>query len=151
MNHRLILVGCVARKRGVPAAAAELYVSPLFRKRRRFAIDSVRSGRASAWAILSARHGLVWPDDVLEPYDTTIAAAAAAGLIDTLRLQVFDEVADWTMRLGSHEPSELVVEMHAGAPYRTLLARLELAGVVVEHPVAGLQVGQQLAHYNRRP
>lgn len=60
----LVVVPCGARKLDAPAPAAELYTGPLFR---------------SAWAaagrlghrtvILSARHGLVSPDTVLEPYE----------------------------------------------------------------------------------
>jgi len=65
------LVGCVAGKLDRPAAARDLYTSPLFVKSRAFA------ERFDAWAILSARHGLVMPSQVIEPYDETLTKMKA--------------------------------------------------------------------------
>jgi hypothetical protein len=67
---RVGLVGCVKRKGPVAAPAGELYVSPLFAGRRRFVEAS-----CDRWFILSARHGLVDPDEVVEPYDESLVAA----------------------------------------------------------------------------
>lgn len=61
------LVGCCGPKLAHPAPARELYRSPLFRAARAWA-----EARADAWGILSARHGLVMPDQVIRPYDFTI-------------------------------------------------------------------------------
>lgn len=62
------LVGCTKRKRDEPTQAADLYdESPLFRRRRRIALD-----HAGQWAILSAEHGLVHPATELGPYNTHI-------------------------------------------------------------------------------
>src|SRR5680860_82227 len=60
----LLLVACVKAKAAAPAAARDLYVSPLFRKERDYA---ERSG--VPWFILSAEHGLVAPDEWLAPYE----------------------------------------------------------------------------------
>lgn len=58
------LVGCVKSKRGTAAPARDLYTSALFRGRRRYVELT-----CDRWFILSARHGLVEPEEILEPYD----------------------------------------------------------------------------------
>jgi hypothetical protein len=63
----LCLVGCCRTKLRQAAPAKELYVSPLFRLCRLWA-----ERNADAWAVLSAYHGVVEPDAVIEPYDITI-------------------------------------------------------------------------------
>lgn len=62
----IALVACAAAK-VQSAAAKDLYVSSLFRKSRTFA-----ERNADSWYILSAKHGLVSPDQVIEPYDLTL-------------------------------------------------------------------------------
>lgn len=65
---RLILIACTKRKALVAAAARELYwPSQLFRLSWRQA--QLDDGQV---AILSAKHGLVLPDDVIEPYNKTL-------------------------------------------------------------------------------
>lgn len=72
-----MLVGCVKTQLPVRAPADELFVSPLFRRRRDFA---ERSGLP--WFVLSSRHGLVRPGQVIEPYDLCLARqpVAASGV-----------------------------------------------------------------------
>lgn len=60
----LILVGCVQTKRPVASPAAELFDSPLFAGRRSYALQA-----GMPWYILSAKYGLLAPDDVIGPYD----------------------------------------------------------------------------------
>lgn len=61
----LILVGCVKTKRDEPAPAKDLYISPLFNKRRRYAEQ-----HRIPWMILSAKEpGFIPIDEVLAPYD----------------------------------------------------------------------------------
>src|SRR5258708_10435270 len=67
-NADLILVGCVKTKRQVPSAAADLFASPLFAGRRRYAVTSGRP-----WYILSAKFGLLAPEDVIGAYDVYLA------------------------------------------------------------------------------
>jgi Family of unknown function (DUF6884) len=55
----LVLVGCVKTKADRPQAARDLYRSPLFERRRRYAEQY-----AARWYILSAEHGLVAPETV---------------------------------------------------------------------------------------
>lgn len=63
----LVLIGCSARKLTVPATARELYRGDLFRKSVTYA-----EGRGSPWYVLSAKHGLLAPDDMVEPYSVTL-------------------------------------------------------------------------------
>ena len=65
-NDSIILVVCCRRKLTEPAPAADLYVSPLFKKARTY---SERRGR---WFILSALHGLLDPTEVIAPFDVTL-------------------------------------------------------------------------------
>ena len=61
------LVSCVSQKRVTPSPAKDLYTSPLFRKARAYV---ERTGLP--WFVLSAKYGLVHPDDVIAPYDLTL-------------------------------------------------------------------------------
>jgi hypothetical protein len=60
----VVLVSCGNRKLNVPAAAKDLYVSPRFREARKFA-----ELYGDKWFIISAKHGLVAPDEIVSPYD----------------------------------------------------------------------------------
>lgn len=61
------LVGCASQKLRRAAPARELYVSQLFKKASAYAEKT-----CDRWYILSAKHGLVHPDEVLEPYDVKL-------------------------------------------------------------------------------
>ena len=133
----LALVACASRKRTVPAPAADLYVSDLFRKARAHA-----ERNSDAWFVLSAQHGLVEPGAVLEPYDVTLNGVGVS------------ERASWADRVWNRleplvEQGDTVIFL-AGARYREgLVARLEAQGVRVEVPMEGLGIGEQLAWLSR--
>lgn len=67
------LVACVAGKLEEPAAAEDLYTSVWFRYARAYAIQ-----HADRWFVLSAKHGLVRPDQRIGPYDETLVRMAIA-------------------------------------------------------------------------
>ena len=69
----LLLVTCVKSKLTVPAAAKDLYVSPLFTRQRAYA-----ENRGLPWFILSAEHGLVAPEEWLAPYERYLPDTPAA-------------------------------------------------------------------------
>jgi Family of unknown function (DUF6884) len=143
LPRRVILLGCVGQKLDRPAPAKDLYTSPLWRKRRAYAEAS-----GCPWAILSAAHGLVMPDEELRPYDVTL---------NTFRLR---EREAWAGRVAMglrHHFGPLVAgdvfEVHAGEKYldglwweirRVLHAELEA-------PLRGLKIGEQLAWYGAHP
>src|SRR2546430_14040582 len=68
------LVACSRTKTNRPVPARELYVSPLFRAASAYAERTYGSGR---WLILSARYGLVAPDQILSPYDLSLRQLTA--------------------------------------------------------------------------
>lgn len=134
---RIGLVGCASSKLSHPAPARALYTSGLFRKASAYA--EATCGR---WFVLSAKHGLVHPDAVLEPYDVKLGTNASASpssweWADMVVRQLEDELAD--------EPHPLLVTL-AGEKYRTFLSR---SAWPHEVPMAGLRIGEQLAWLNR--
>lgn len=64
------LVACCKTKLDHPAPAEELYTGHLFRLSRKWLLP-----RTDGWAILSAKHGLVLPRQVVEPYEQTLVGA----------------------------------------------------------------------------
>jgi hypothetical protein len=135
---RIGLVGCVKKKAGVPMPASDLYISELFKGRRRFVERS-----CDRWWILSALHGLVHPGELLAPYDYT------------LKTTTRPERRAWAHRV-LHELDERerlqpgdVVEVHAGVEYRDfgLVAGLKDRGVDVVVPALGMTQGRQLGFY----
>lgn len=139
--QRVGLVGCVKSKLGQPAPARELYISPLFQGRRRYVEQS-----CDRWFVLSAKHGLVDPDTLLEPYDETLESASRS------QRQQWSEavIRDLALELGAFRG--ITFEMHAGNEYRAfgLAAGLERLGGEVTVPTEGLGLGQQLAFYRVR-
>lgn len=143
---RIGLVGCVKQKRDEPAPARDLYVSPLFRKRRAHVERTCND-----WVILSALHGVVSPEEVLEPYDSTLKTMGVA----ERRSWAAAVASDLVRRFG--DLRQYTFEAHAGSEYIDfgLEERLRRAGAEVERPLMGLSLGQQLAWYTnddvRRP
>lgn len=135
---RVGLVGCVKTKLEQAARAQDLYTSRLFLGRRAFVTQS-----CDRWYILSARHGLVEPTDVLKPYEDTLKgksadvkrswAASVLRAIETVDLPV----------------AETTFEIHAGAEYRDfgLVDGLVARGARVEVPAEHLTQGAQLSFY----
>lgn len=133
----LCLVSCVAKKLARSAPARELYTSDLFRKMR----DLVEA-RGWPWFILSAKYGLVAPEQVIEPYEKTLNTMRSA------------ERRDWAEGcLGALEPHLVDVKsvvFLAGARYREFLVpALANRGIEVHVPMARLPIGKQLAWLDR--
>ena len=63
----LCLVSCVGKKLPHSAQANALYTSDWFRKTRSF-VDA----KGWPWFILSAKYGIVAPEQVIEPYEKTL-------------------------------------------------------------------------------
>jgi hypothetical protein len=128
------LVGCSRRKLPHAAPAAELYTSPLFRLASQFC-----AATCGSWFILSAKHGLVMPDEVIEPYDVTLRGLGHQGK------------QAWARRVASQLRERGLLDcrhrflVHAGADYASPLAQ----HLLVEQPLQGLGIGQRLARYQR--
>lgn len=133
----VVLVGCVKTKLDRPAPARELYVSALFRRQRAYA-EAV----GVRWFVLSAQHGLVDPDTVLEPYDLRLSQTPSAYRAEWGRRVVAQLEAATGSITGK------VVEIHAGAAYVSAVReRLQARGADVVEPLAGLPLGARLAWY----
>lgn len=142
---RIVLVGCASQKLGRPAPARDLYVSDLFRKASAYA-----EATGAHWFILSAKHGLVHPDAVLEPYDAKLGTKTsppvhqwAKGVVGQLAAQMADLGLAW---------SDVELVLLAGAQYAVLAHHLPAGDKVrvhVEEPLKGLGIGQRLSWLKR--
>ena len=101
-----LILGCVSEKQDHPVPARDLYISPLFVKRRVYAEASGRP-----WVIYSALYGIVDPDAVIAPYDVSLKSGSAA---DRRRI---GELAAGQLGERFGTLSGKVFEIHAGAAY----------------------------------
>lgn len=130
------LVSCVSRKASVPKPAEELYESDWFCKARKYVAQRLRP--SDVWFILSAEHFLLAPNQIVEPYNTTLNTM---GRQDRRRwsANVLEQIRSI---LG---PGDTVV-LIAGQRYReTLVPFLRAAGHTVEVPMEGMPIGKQKA------
>ena len=132
------LVSCVRRKSPAAAAAKDLYTSDWFHKAREYV---ERTGQP--WSILSAEHGLLHPDTILEPYDKTLRTMP----IDQRRAWAQRVLVDIERRLGDAESVVLLTSRR----YREFLEpALRERGFDVHVPMKGLRIGEQLAWLKRQ-
>jgi hypothetical protein len=132
MKTRVALVSCVKTKRKSAVAAKNLYISQLFMGMRCYAEQN-----ADAWFILSAKHGVLRPDQVVAPYERTLK-----------NMPKRDRVA-WAKRVQLQLlellPAGAAVVVLAGERYREgVVPFLESHGFTVEVPMDGKNFGQQL-------
>lgn len=128
----VILVACGRKKKLRESEAQYLYVSPFFRKSRDYAISS-----GHPWYILSAKHGLLFPDSIVHPYD--------------LSLKCFNEAQrkTWTKSV-LKSLSRIVkqgdtVTFLAGLAYRrNLVPALQERGYSIYTPLANMSIGKQM-------
>ena len=131
---RVALVSCVKSKSAAPAAARDLYTSPLFRGLRRYAEKN-----ADTWFVLSAQHGLIPPAQVLEPYERTLNRL---GKVERLQWATLVQ-----RQLLEVLPLGAEVVILAGVRYReNLVPFLRDRGFSVTIPLEGLSFGKQLQH-----
>jgi hypothetical protein len=129
--NTLALVACVGQKQTQPAPARELYTSPWFKK----ACAYVES-QGWPWLILSARYGLVKPEQVIEPYNLTLNR-----LSQKARGAWAEQVWQQLRFLVKDDPRVVIL---AGRYYAGVGLHLGGAGYIVETPLEGLGIGQQL-------
>lgn len=135
---RICLVGCVRSKREEPAAARDLYTSPLFRKAGQYAELT-----CDRWYVLSAKHHLVGPDQRIVPYEATLRNMLASARLEWART-VFAQLE------GVTEPKDTLVIL-AGRLYRDVLVPLlRNRGHEVRTPLERLSIGKQLQWLNQQ-
>lgn len=128
----LCLVPCVKTKREVAAPARELYQSDYFRKMR-----DVVERTGWQWCILSAKHGLVEPDQVIAPYDKTLNKGMTVG-----------ERREWARSVMTALEPRLSdvrsVVVFTGKRYQEFLTpALEERGITVHDPMKGMGIGKR--------
>ena len=135
---RVGLVGCVKNKLTTTSEAQDLYVSALFKGRRRYVERT-----CDRWLVLSALHKVVEPRELLAPYDVSLVGARR----ETRRMWAQETLAVIDHKLGDVRGH--VFEIHAGSDYRNfgLTDGLLLRGAAVVIPTLGLTQGRQLAFY----
>ena len=132
------LVSCVSLKRAEPAPAKDLYISPWFRLARAH-IEAT----GCPWFILSAKYGLVAPDQILAPYEQTLNSMSVS------------ERREWATMVWAQMAQELPVASRivvlAGMRYREhLIDYLRQRAPVIEIPMEGLPIGKQLQWLRRQ-
>lgn len=135
--HTVCLVACTSRKGDQPAPAEFIYRSPLFSAARSYA-----EKRADQWFILSAKHGLLSPNDVIDPYN------------ESLMSQSDSQRQKWARRVHkaftARVPTVGRVIFLAGSAYRSHLApRFEEEGRETSAPMSTLGIGSQVAWLQR--
>ncbi|MCY3693523.1 MAG: hypothetical protein OXI54_00190 [Chloroflexota bacterium] len=131
-HRRIYLVSCVSQKTPYRAPAQDLYTSSWFQKARAYVLKS-----GSPWFILSAEHGLVHPDDVLDPYEKTLNNMRAA------ERRAWAEKVQHQMETTLPDADEIV--LFAGQRYREYIEPwLRGRFVSVQVPMQGLPIGKQL-------
>lgn len=135
---KIALVGCGKEKLGHAAPACELYTGPLFRAARRWAETF-----ADRWFILSAQHGLLDPDAVIEPYDLKLSQ---------LSREERERWAEWTTaQIAEVRTDDTKIIAFAGGDYINTL-RNDGCGAwrwSILDPLERLEVGQRLAWFKR--
>jgi len=132
------LLSCTKRKKDYPCKASEMYsASDLFRKAYAYCTKKYDNV-----AILSAKYGLLLPDEEFEPYNVT------------LNNMSIDQVKKWSDQV--FEQFLVKIELnglgkvyfHAGKRYRQyLIPILEKMNIKCEEPLQNLGIGRQLAWY----
>jgi hypothetical protein len=128
----ICLVSCVGAKRAIPAPAKALYRSDWFIKAHAHA-----EATGTQWFILSAKHGLIQPDEVISRYEQTLNTMGIA------------ERRDWARidhgQMDKQMPNAVRIAFLAGQRYREfLMDHLSNRAQTVDVPMAGLRIGEQL-------
>ena len=120
--------------------AKDLYTSAYFSKMRWYAENS-----GAPWFILSAEHGLVHPDEWLEPYEMYLGRTSSA-----YRIAWGERVAERLEEVfGSLDG--MVFDVHAGNAYVDALKGAFLPRhAKVQNQLVGLRLGERLAWYSQR-
>lgn len=132
------LISCTKSKQDYPCKASEMYsASDLFRKAYFYATKNY-----DFVAILSAKYGLLFPDDKIKPYDLTL---------NNMKSQ---QRKEWAERVFSQMKTRLSLSefdkifFHAGKKYREhLIPKLENKGIRYKAPLGHLRIGEQMTWY----
>ena len=126
----IVLLSCVKSKRSHRCRAGDMYISPLFQKMMAYA----ERLNPKCIFILSAKYGLLNPNDIIEPYEQTLKAMKA-GKRRAWAKSVIEELRKHSDLYTDH------FVFLAGTAYRQdLIPYLKRCSV----PMEGLGFGKQL-------
>lgn len=129
---RIGIISCASEKKQVATKARDLYISNLFQKSRQYVEEN-----CDIWFILSAKYGLVDPNEIIEPYDESLKNMSRPE-----RYEWVDKV--WAELQSKIEPNDIVTIL-AGEAYREKLVNyIKAYGCYVNIPLQGLGIGKQL-------
>lgn len=132
MSKKIVLVSCVKNKKTYPCAARTLYEGAWFKKASRYAELT-----GDEWFILSAKYGLVHPDQVIEPYDETLKTKRK------IVRQAWAKKVFTTLK--PHLEAGDNVTFLAGECYREFLTEpISQIGCSISIPMVGLLIGEQM-------
>jgi len=123
------IVACCSKKMSSSALARDLYQSTLFKKSRVYVENNTRN-----WLIVSAKYGLIFPGQVIEPYDQTLNKMSKDD-----RTAWKNRVVRQLTKLQESVKQPITFVILAGEKYRT---PFESFDHVV--PMQGLGIGKQL-------
>lgn len=132
---KIVLISCVSKKLPHPAKAKDLYISPLFK----FNLKYARKLKAEKIFILSAKYGLVEPEQKIDTYNQTLNTMKAP------------EIKKWAEHVLKSLKKKTNVEKDefiflAGEKYRKyLLPHLKRTRT----PMQGLGIGRQLQYLKK--
>ncbi len=129
-ENAIVLLSCVKSKRDYRCRAGDMYTSTLFKKGMAYA----QSVKPKSIFILSAKYGLLSPDDIIDPYEKTLKNMQA----DERQQWAQDVIMELRKRCDLNKDQFVFL---AGTPYRENLVR-HLTHYEV--PMEGLSFGQQL-------
>lgn len=139
-SRRIALIACSSSKAPAEEEARRLYQGTLFHKSVMFAEKT-----CNEWAVLSAKYGLVRPNERIQPYDETLNTKTRADRLNWAGRVVESIRAEWNC-------IPCVFVFLAGAKYRegVLEALSAIPDVSVEVPMQGLGIGRQLQWLSAR-
>ena len=130
MKKRIVLISCVRQKLPHRAKVKDIYVSTLFKLSLKYA----RKLQPDGIFVLSAKHGLLPLEKVIEPYEETLKSKPA-GEIEIWASCVLDQIK----AICSIDQTEFI--LLAGDRYRKyLLPHIKHCTI----PLEGLRIGEQL-------
>jgi len=133
---RVVLISCVSKKLSYKSKAKDLYISTLFKLNFKYA----KSLNPDKTFILSAKYGLLNPEQEIEPYN------------ETLNTKSTQEIKNWAQKILSDLKKQTDLENDefiflAGIKYRKfLISHIKNYKV----PLNGLTIGRQLSFLKKQ-
>jgi hypothetical protein len=134
---KIALVSCTKLKEEISCEAKKLYSkSTLFNK----AVSYIEERDYDDWYVISAKYGLLSKEKVIEPYDITLNKMNV-----TERKKWAESVFKGIVKI-----NPIKIDFYAGKKYREhLITPLINNGILVNVPLEGKGIGEQLSFYKR--